>query len=220
MESVIDWSKLKEPFPEEDLEWRIQRSGKGDKGIWAMCLVYITNRAIMDRLDEVVGADRWKNKFKTGPEGGVLCGISIKVSEEWITKWDGAENTDVEAIKGGLSGAMKRAAVQWGIGRYLYDFDDMFAVVGDSGRYRATLKDKTAFKWSPPPLNKVVANKKEALLTFSELETKIKGCKTVKNLGNIWTQYQLDILALSEEDRNRITVVKDRCKDELKQESK
>lgn len=50
--------------------------------------------------------------------GGVECGISIKIDGEWITKWDAAENTQVEAVKGGRSGAMKRAAVQWGIGRY------------------------------------------------------------------------------------------------------
>jgi hypothetical protein len=43
-----------------------------------------------------------------------------------ITKWDGAEQTQIEAVKGGLSGSMKRAAVQWGIGRYLYDLETNF----------------------------------------------------------------------------------------------
>ena len=42
-------------------------------------------------------------------------------------KWDAAENTQVEAVKGGRSGAMKRAAVQWGIGRYLYNLEEGFA---------------------------------------------------------------------------------------------
>ena len=37
-----------------------------------------------------------------------------------MEKTDGAENTDYEPVKGGLSDAMKRAASQWGIGRYLY----------------------------------------------------------------------------------------------------
>lgn len=36
---------------------------------------------------------------------------------------DGAENTDIEPVKGGLSDAYKRAAVKWGIGRYLYDME-------------------------------------------------------------------------------------------------
>lgn len=74
-----------------------------------------------------------------------MCGISIRIPDvvqeikdgkasttpEWVTKWDGAENTAVEAVKGGLSGAMKRAAVQWGIGRYLYKLDTNFVHLVD-----------------------------------------------------------------------------------------
>lgn len=154
---MIDWNKLKEPFPEKDIEWRIMRSGKNAKGIWAMCLAYITNRAIMDRLDDIVGPENWRNEFIPAPNGGVLCGISIFYANRgeygvWITKWDGAENTDIEAIKGGLSGAMKRAAVQWGMGRYLYNLEEGFATITDSGRFRATTKEKEAFKWNPPAL--------------------------------------------------------------------
>ena len=48
-----------------------------------------------------------------------------KNNDEWITKWDGADKTNFEATKGGLSDSMKRAAYQWGIGRYLYQLDEM-----------------------------------------------------------------------------------------------
>ncbi|WP_348260526.1 Rad52/Rad22 family DNA repair protein, partial [Salmonella enterica] len=60
---------------------------------------------------------------------GVECGISIKIGSEWVSKWDAAENTQVGAVKGGRSGAMKRAAVQWGIGRYLYNLEGGFAQI-------------------------------------------------------------------------------------------
>ena len=116
---------LQAPFPDSDIEWRAQRSGiKNGKG-WAVLLAYVTNRAIQERLDDAVGIENWKNEYLPAPDGGVMCGISIRFdsNDEWITKWDGAENTNVEAVKGGLSGAMKRAAVQWGIGRYLYNLD-------------------------------------------------------------------------------------------------
>ena len=114
----MDLSKLKDCFESNDIEWRLQQCGKTKEGkIWGMALAYVTNRAIMNRLDEVCGPENWKNEFKAAPDGGILCGISIKIGDEWVTKWDGAENTDIEAVKGGLSGAMKRAAVQWGIGR-------------------------------------------------------------------------------------------------------
>ena len=106
----MDLSKLKEPFPYEDIEWRLQQADKGKNGIWGKCLAYVTNRAICNRLDEVVGPENWKNEFKTGPDGGVLCGLSIKVDGEWVTKFDGSENTNIEAVKGGLSGAGACAA--------------------------------------------------------------------------------------------------------------
>ena len=152
---ILDLGKLKEVFPPEDIEWRIQSSGKKQNDeIWAKVLAYITNRAIMDRLDKVCGPENWKNSFTAAPNGGTLCGLSIKVGNEWITKWDGAENTDFEAVKGGLSGAMKRAGVQWGIGRYLYKLPTGWANITPSGRHSDKLKDGTWFKWDPPPLPK------------------------------------------------------------------
>ena len=90
-----------------------------------------------------------------------MCGISIWCAErkEWVTKWDGAENTDIEAMKGGLSGSMKRAAVQWGIGRYLYKLESAFAdcFTDKSGKNRGTAtqknsNQKTYFTWNPPAL--------------------------------------------------------------------
>ncbi len=116
----MDLNKFDEPFSPEDIEWRIQQSGKTRDGkVWAMVLAYVTNRAIMKRLDDVCGKAGWRNEYRDIPNnGGVECGISIKIDSEWVTKWDAAENTQVEAVKGGRSGAMKRAAVQWGIGRY------------------------------------------------------------------------------------------------------
>ena len=148
----MDLKTLKKPFSAQDIEWRVQRSGFKNGKVWAMVLAYVTNRAIMDRLDETVGPQGWCNKFEPGPNGGIVCGLSIKVGDEWITKWDGADNTGIEAIKGGLSTAMKRSAVQWGIGRYLYDLDVVFANVHEGGAHSGKLKDDTWFKWDPPPL--------------------------------------------------------------------
>ena len=149
----MDLSKLKDCFEPSDIEWRLQQCGKGSNGkIWGMALAYVTNRAIMNRLDEVCGPENWKNEFKAAPDGGILCGISIKIGDEWVTKWDGAENTDIEAVKGGLSGAMKRAAVQWGIGRYLYKLEESWINANENGAYRGKTKDGTIFKWDAPAL--------------------------------------------------------------------
>jgi len=141
---------LSEPFPEQDIEWRVQDCGEKNGKIWARVLAYVTNRAIMERLDDVVGIESWKNEYLPGPSGGVVCGISIKIGDEWVTKWDGAENSNIEGVKGGLSNSMKRAAVQWGIGRYLYKLEAGFAEISEAGRMSGKLKSGNWFRWDPP----------------------------------------------------------------------
>jgi hypothetical protein len=154
--SEINFKAMQDFFEADAIEWRIQQAGEKHGRVWAICVPYVTNRAIQVRLDEVVGPENWRNEFRPGPDGGVMCGLSIRVGGEWVTKWDGAENTDVEGVKGGLSGAMKRAAVQWGIGRYLYALDETFAHVHDNGRFRGKTREGSSFRWDPPQLPREV----------------------------------------------------------------
>ena len=162
----MNLKRLAEPFPERDVEWRIGQVGKNGKGPWAKVLAYISNRAVQQRLDDVCGPENWQNEYKPGPSGGVVCGLSIRCNGEWVTKWDGAENTDIESIKGGLSDSMKRAAVQWGIGRYLYDLEEGWADINENGSHYT--KD---FRWDPPRLPSWAlpgANGKQELATKQE----------------------------------------------------
>ena len=137
-----DLRRLADPFPAQDVEWKPGATTRDKSKGLAMC--YISSRAVQNRLDDVCGPADWRNEFRAGPEGGVLCGISVYVQRgdgapgEWVTKWDGSESTDIEAVKGGLSGAMKRAAVQWGIGRYLYDLPAQWVRLDDRGRFAET----------------------------------------------------------------------------------
>jgi hypothetical protein len=123
-------SDLSNVFDPSDIEWRAQQTGVSQSGKpWLLAIPYINNRAIQQRLDDICGPENWSNEYAPAPNGnGTLCGISILVNDRWVTKHDGAENTDIEPIKGGLSNSMKRAAVQWGIGRYLYQLEAAFAV--------------------------------------------------------------------------------------------
>jgi len=129
--------KLQAPFPPESIEWRIGSTNK--EKTHGMALAYITNRAIQDRLDEIFTPFGWKNEFREWKDKSQLCGISIWDDEknEWVTKWDGAEDSNMEPTKGGLSDAMKRAAYQWGIGRYLYKLDAEWVPLKD-GRMEKT----------------------------------------------------------------------------------
>lgn len=125
MDKTEIMKRLQEPFLPEEIEWRVDRGQKTANGNYVFVLAYVTNRAIMNRLDEVFGAFGWRNEFKEWKNSSQLCGISVWDGEknEWVTKWDGSDDSNMDAVKGGISAAMKRTAVQWGIGRYLYNLD-------------------------------------------------------------------------------------------------
>lgn len=114
-------SDLSKPFPQDAVHWRVQGTPIERNGKWsAMALAYIDARDVMDRLDEVCGPENWQTEYHETAKGRLICRLSIRAGDEWVTKSDGAGDTDVEGEKGAISDALKRAAVSWGIGRYLY----------------------------------------------------------------------------------------------------
>ena len=48
------------------------------------------------------------------------CEIGLKIDGEWLWRSNVAGETQVEGEKGQGSDSFKRAAVLWGVGRYLY----------------------------------------------------------------------------------------------------
>lgn len=114
----MNLNKLKEPFDIDKISWRVGATNKEKtKGI---ALAYIDARDVMERLDEVCGVENWQCTYSHAGQK-TICDLSIRINGEWITKSGGAGDTQIEAEKGAISDAMKRAAVLWGIGRYLYD---------------------------------------------------------------------------------------------------
>lgn len=148
--------EFQKPFAANEVEWRVQRCGVSNGKPWAFVLCYLTNRAIQNRLDEVAGLANWRNEFTKWGEKSTLCGISIRIGGEWITKYDGASETDIEAVKGGFSDSMKRAAVQWGMGRYLYNLTENFAICSferqNGPEWNRATADGKPFYWKAPAL--------------------------------------------------------------------
>ncbi len=126
--------RLHEPFGAKEIEWKIQVTSQDKKR--GMAVAYMDARAVQKRLDEVVGAFNWKNVYSLWHDNSQICGISIFNDDrnEWITKFDGAENSDIEPIKGGLSDSFKRAATVWGIGRYLYEINGVWVEIEPKGK--------------------------------------------------------------------------------------
>lgn len=161
---------LSAPFPVETIHWRAQALSKNGS---ALALAYLDARDVMDRLDEVCGPAGWSTYNDETAKGRVLCKLSIKVDGEWITKTDGAGDTAVEGEKGGISDALKRAAVQWGIGRYLYDLSNVWAPceLNQNGKWRA---------WKP-----------EAREVFAQALRKLRPTGPLNDTTRDWVGVQL-----------------------------
>jgi hypothetical protein len=125
------FTALAAPFPPDRVSWRVG-STTGDKSK-GMALAYIDARDVMHRLDSTCGPAGWQCRYPHA-NGKTVCEVGLKVDGEWIWKADGAGDTDYEAEKGALSDAFKRAAVRWGIGRYLYDLSAPWVEVEARGK--------------------------------------------------------------------------------------
>ncbi len=127
---------LKKELP---FKWRVQSANK-----WgAQCVAYIDARDVQDRLDEVCGPENWQCKY-TEHKGNLFCSIGIRMIPisapstfgEFTWKEDCGTESNVEKQKGEASDAFKRAAVMWGIGRFLYSMKIIkLSVIEDKGKF-------------------------------------------------------------------------------------
>ena len=99
-------------------KWRVQSTKNGK----ATCIPYVTARQVDERLDKVFGADNWSLKMEPQADR-TITSISVRFDPEsnnWVDKTDVGTPSDYAKIKGEASDSRKRAAVQLGVGRYLY----------------------------------------------------------------------------------------------------
>jgi hypothetical protein len=116
------YKKLKRPFHERAISWRAgATNAKKNNNVATKCiaLAYIDARDVMQRLDDVFGMN-WQVRYSHA-ENKTICELSVLIDNNWITRANGAGDSDIEAEKGAISDAFKRAAVMFGVGRYLYE---------------------------------------------------------------------------------------------------
>ena len=109
---------LTAPIQPNEIEWRVQSVTSTGKMI---VVPYINNRCVMQRFDAAFGAENWTSEFRE-IANGFLCRLTVTINKREVYREDGASKTNIEPEKGGISDAMKRAAVQFGLGRCLYDY--------------------------------------------------------------------------------------------------
>lgn len=130
MDKTEIYEKLKRPFDPLRISWRVGATN-GDKTT-GIALAYIDARDVMQRLDEVFGLD-WQCRYSHA-ENKTICELGVLLDGQWIWRAGGAGDTDVEAEKGALSDAFKRAAVLFGIGRYLYSLPNKWVPIKAQGK--------------------------------------------------------------------------------------
>jgi hypothetical protein len=113
----MNLEELKKEMP---YQWRVQSFSKNKPS--CSCVAYIDARDVMDRLDLVCGAGNWQDKFEV-INGQLFCHIGIFVNDKWVWKTDTGTESQTEKEKGLVSDAFKRAAVKWGVGRFLYNLE-------------------------------------------------------------------------------------------------
>lgn len=131
-------TKLEEPFDPADLYYKPQAVNKAKD--MAIAAAYCDPRAYSDRLNTIVGADKWSVSYQIS----TLAPIAGPNPEDWKNKFiykgkvlvvatltiEGLgqhsntgeeEATNDNAITSASAQAFKRAATMFGLGRYLYD---------------------------------------------------------------------------------------------------
>ena len=143
--------ELLKPFPVNRIHWRVGATTKDkSKGI---ALAYIDARDTMHRLDEVVGVEGWQCRY---PFEG-CCEIGIFIKGEWISKANGAGQSDIEGEKGQYSDAFKRAGVMWGIGRYLYALPNVWVPLDE---YKRIITPPELPVWATPEGYQAIIDKR------------------------------------------------------------
>ena len=144
-QELID--QLKRPFPEDKVHWRIVHVNEEKKE--ASCTAYIDARDVMKRLDDLFPM-AWQARYSHADKDYYICEIGLLVDGEWIWRGNGAGSTHVEAEKGGMSDAFKRAAVLWGIAQYLYKVPTQWVSVSKRGKNWVMNRRPDLPSWAVP----------------------------------------------------------------------
>lgn len=146
--------QLVEPFEPRLLSW-FPKIIKGNQGL---AMAYIGSRHIMERLDKVVGPFGWQTGCKS-EDGKLVKGLAIRNPQngDWVWRWEPGEweashdrdRKVVEAL-GAATKGLRRAAMEWGIGRYLWFLEGFWVPV--EGKNIVTLPniEQSKYWWALP----------------------------------------------------------------------
>jgi hypothetical protein len=204
--------KLKEKMP---YKWRVQSFSKYKPE--ATCVAYIDARDVMDRLDEVCSYGWHRNHEEL--KGRIYAGVGIILpSSRVMWRWDCGTESSTEAEKGESSDSFKRAAVNVGVGRFLYDLKITKLPANKKkvqGEYPHVVDNNGKQVWD---LTKHIGDGSK---TFAKpkpqpLRNWIEEIKTAGNLERLKEIYEEAYNATDGKERVEVTREKDKRKQQLK----
>ncbi len=161
--------KLAEPFDPSEVKFKPQMVKENR----CLAMAYIDARLVQDRLDEVMGVGCWADDYEIRESGSVVCRLSLYLSGTWVTKTDvgslSEQPDDGDRLKAAFSDALKRAAVKFGIGRYLYRLQAQW-VDYDPVKKRINTTPQLP-KWALPTVGSNGKSKDEPAKTETETTT-------------------------------------------------
>lgn len=127
--------KPAQPAPDAPLdlvEWRVDsKPFERDGSHRCRYVPYLDAARVATLLDQWVGPDRWRDIYEPAEVAGqtvLWCHLEIRFGEVWVRKSDLGTPSNMEAQKGLVSDAFKRAAIlKWGVGRNVYMLPTLWA---------------------------------------------------------------------------------------------
>lgn len=204
-------AKLSQPLP---YKWKVQSFTK-DKSK-AICVAYIDARDVISRLNEVCEYGWHRDHFALGND--VYCRLGVTMPDGTIIWRSDAGDSDneTERAKTAASDSFKRAAVQFGVGLFLYDLDIVTLPAKANGNYTDVV-DSTGKKiWdltahingmkNTPPSPKKPKNEKKEEPKKEELTPSHKNwAYTVKRVADGVEIKQIEaVFRISEENKKKL----------------
>jgi len=143
---------LRAPFLPGMVQWKAQSTTKDKRR--ALAVAYIDARAVMDRLDAVVGAHQWYDQYRVlritdDDDSETAWSVECRLTVLDISKTDVGVGEDAKAA---FSDSFKRAAVKFGVGRYLYDLPKVW--VDYDAQRKQLVEEPTLPDWAMPKVAK------------------------------------------------------------------
>jgi len=147
IEKTDVWARLSAPVPSGAISWR--QDGKitaRDGKYFARFVAYIEANTVRERLDTIVPGE-WDLTLELmptipGEEGdGAQCSFKARLQILGVIREDVGTGRD---YKQASTDAFKRAAVRFGVGNELYDYEQNWVEMDGDGKYAKPVEDPQA----------------------------------------------------------------------------